>query len=134
MQPVTIAGTDAAAAVRISGLPLMLDIASGTDAAGHPKFVLGLGEASVTSALRPSSTLSGAPSEGAAASALGEGIHPNLVVNVQTIVSLLEGVGLAEDPTLSKVLPYLRSVTTVSGGTKSLGAGVERARVVLGLH
>lgn len=134
VQPVTIAGTDAAAAVRISGLPLMLDIASGTDAAGHPKFVLGLGEASVTSALRPSSTLSGAPSEGAAASALGEGIHPNLVVNVQTIVSLLEGVGLAEDPTLSKVLPYLRSVTTVSGGTKSLGAGVERARVVLGLH
>jgi hypothetical protein len=134
VQAVTIAGTDAAVGVHASGLPVMLDIASGVDSSGHAKFVLGLGEASVTAALSPSSTLAGAASTHAAATALGEGIQPNLLADVPTLLSLLEGVGLTEDPTLSKVLPYLRSVTTVAGGTRSLGAGVERARVVIGLR
>jgi hypothetical protein len=134
VQPVSIAGTDAAVAARVNGLPLMLDIASGVDSSGHAKFVLGLGEASVTAALSPASALAGAPSTAAAASALGEGMHPNLIADVPTLLSLLEGVGLTEDPTLSKVLPYLRSVTTIAGGTRGLGAGVQRARVVLALH
>lgn len=134
VQPVSIAGTDAAVAARVNGLPVMLDIASGVDSSGHAKFVLGLGEASVTAALSPASALAGAPSTAAAASALGEGIHPNLIADVPTLLSLLEGVGLTEDPTLSKVLPYLRSVTTIAGGTRGLGAGVQRARVVLALH
>jgi hypothetical protein len=134
VQPVSIAGTDAAVAARVNGLPVMLDIASGVDSGGHAKFVLGLGEASVTAALSPASALAGAPSTAAAASALGEGIHPNLIADVPTLLSLLEGVGLTEDPTLSKVLPYLRSVTTIAGGTRVLGAGVQRARVVLALH
>ena len=134
IQPATIAGTDAAVSVRASGLPVMLVIASGVDSSGHAKFVLGLGEASVTAALNPSSVLAGAASTHAAETALGEGIHPNLIVDVPTLLSLLEGVGLTEDPALSKVLPYLRAVTTVAGGTHSLGGGVERARVVLGLR
>jgi hypothetical protein len=134
VQPITIAGTDAAVGVRVSGLPLMLDIANGVDSSGHTKFVLGLGEPSVTAALNPSSTLAGAAATTAAATALGEGMHPNLIVDAPTLLSLLEGVGLTEDPTLSKVVPYLRAVTRLAGGTHSLGGGLERARVTVALR
>ena len=46
---------------------------------------------------------------------------------------LLESVGLSEDPSLSRVLPYLRATTTLAGGGHSLGGEVERFKLVLGL-
>ena len=134
VQRASIPGAEAAVGARITGLPIVLDIAAGRDSSGHTKFVLGLGEQSVVSALNPSSVLSGAASTKAAAAALGEGIQPNLTFDVPTLVSLLEGVGLSEDPTLSQVLPYLRRLTTVAGGSHSLGGEVQRVRVVLGLR
>ncbi len=45
--PAHIPGTEAAIGARLTGLPLVLDIAAGRAADGQPKFVLGLGEASV---------------------------------------------------------------------------------------
>ena len=42
--------------------------------------------------------------------------------------------GLSEDPTISKFVPYLRTLTTLAGGGKSLGGGIERFRLVLGLQ
>ena len=134
VQRVSIPGTDAALGVRLSGLPLVLDIAHGRDSSGHTKFVLGLGEASVAAALNPSSTLSGADSTKAAAAALGEGIQPSLLVDVSTFLSLLEGVGLTEDQALSPILPYLRSVTTVAGGARDLGGGIKRVRAIVRLR
>jgi Protein of unknown function (DUF3352) len=130
----SIPGTEAAIGARITGLPIVLDIADGRDAGGHTKFVLGLGEQSVVTALNPSSTLSAAAPAKAAAAALGEGIQPNLTVDLPTLVSLFEGVGLSEDPTLSTLLPYLRSLTTIAGGSHSLGGEVQRVRLVLGLR
>ncbi len=132
--PVSIAGTDAAVGARLTGLPLELVIADGRSSAGQTKFVLGLGEASVAAALNPSSTLAGAASARAAATTLGEGTQPNLIVDFPTVLSLLEGVGLTEGPTLSKVVPYLRSLTTLAGGAHTLAGGVERVRVVVGLR
>jgi hypothetical protein len=134
VQPVSIAGTDAAVGVRLSGLPLMLVVADGRSSTGQTKFVLGLGEASVAAALNPASTLAAAASARAAAAALGEGIQPNLIVDFPTVLSLLEGVGLTEGPTLAKVVPYLRSLATLSGGTHTLSGGVERVRVVVALR
>jgi Protein of unknown function (DUF3352) len=128
----SIPGTDAAIAVRVSGLPLALDIADGRDSRGTTKFVLGLGESSVAAALHPQSTLSSASSTSAAGSALGEGMQPNLLVNVPTIVDLLESVGLTGG--LSGVLPYLHDVGTVSGGTRSVSGGIQRVRVVATLR
>jgi hypothetical protein len=134
VQPVSIAGADEALGVRLKGLPLVLDIANGTDSSGKTKFVLGLGEASVAAALNPPGTLSGAASTRAAEAALGEGIRPNLLMDFPTLLSLLEGVGLTEDPTLSKVVPYLKSLTTLAGGARSPSGGVERVRVTVGLR
>lgn len=134
IQNVSIPGTEAAVAARLSGLPVMLYVADGRASNGQSKFVLGLGEASVTAALNPAGTLAGTAPVSAATAALGEGIQPNLTVDFPTVIGLLEGVGLTEDPSISKVVPYLRSVTTLAGGGHSLGGGVERVRLVLGLR
>jgi hypothetical protein len=133
-QKITVPGTDAAVSVRVPGLPLMLVIANGKDQSGATKFVLGLGEASVTTALHPTSTMASSPARTAAASSLGEGISPSVVFEVQTLVGLLEAVGLTEDPTLSKVLPYARAITTVAGGGHSLPNEIERYKLVAGLR
>lgn len=130
---VTIPGTEAAIGVRITGLPVVLDIAAARDAAGNPKFVLGVGEASVAAALNPPSTMSGSATRSAAAASLGEGIQPSLIVDFPTFLGLLEGVGLIEAPSISKYVPYLRSLTTLAGGGRQLGGGVQRLRLVLGL-
>ncbi len=118
----------------MSGLPVVLDIADGRAAGGQTKFVLGLGEASVPAALNPSSTLAGAAPRAAAAASLGEGIQPSLIVDFPTLLSLLEGVGLLEAPSISKFVPYLRAATTLAGGGHELGGEVERFRLVLGLQ
>ncbi len=134
VSPVSIPGTEAAVGARLNGLPVILDIAAGRASNGHTKFVLGIGEGSVETALNPPSTLATAASRTAAAASLGEGIQPSLIVNLPTFLSLLEGIGLAEDPSISKLVPLLRSATTVTGGGRELGDPVERFRVVVGLQ
>jgi hypothetical protein len=134
VQSISIPGTDAAISARVNGLPVELDIANGTGAGGQTKFVIGLGEASVQDALKPSSTLLTAASTSTAAGTLGEGIRPSVLVEFAPLLTLLEGIGLAEDPSISHVLPYLRSLTTLVGGGKGLGGGIERYRLVAGLQ
>lgn len=130
----SIHGTEAAIAARVNGLPVVLDIADGRDSTGQTKFVLGIGEASVLDALHPPSTLSVAAPRTAAGANLGEGIQPSLIVSFPTFLTLLEGVGLGEDPAISKFLPYLRASTTLVGGGRELAGGVQRFRLVLGLQ
>ncbi len=129
-----IPGTEAAVEAKITGLPVTLVIAAGRTSAGQAKFVMGLGESSITAALNPSSTMSGGSAYTAAQSALGEGIEPSLTVDFATLLSLLEGVGLSEDPSVAPFVPFLRDSTTLAGGGKSLGGGIERLRFVLGLQ
>jgi hypothetical protein len=132
--PASIPGTEAAVGARVSGLPVVLDIADGRAANGQTKFVLALGEASVPAALSPSSTLAGAASRSAAAASLAEGIQPSLIVDFPTLLGLFEGVGLLEAPSIAKFVPYLRAATTLAGGGHELGGGVERFRLALGLQ
>lgn len=51
-----------------------------------------------------------------------------------TLVGLLEAVGLTEDPTLSKVLPYARAITSIAGGGHALPDEVERYKLVATLR
>ncbi|HTY95697.1 MAG TPA: DUF3352 domain-containing protein [Solirubrobacteraceae bacterium] len=132
VQAATIPGSEEAASVSLTGLPLPMVIASGHDSTGQPVFVLGLGESSVTEALTPSSTLAGGERATAAAHALGEGIQPSLIVDVPTLLSVLEALGLTESAG-STLTGYLRAATTVSGGARELGDGVQRVKLVVGL-
>lgn len=134
IQPASIPGTDAAVGARVKGLPVLLYIANGKGAGGATKFVLGLGEASVTAALSPSSTLASSAARTSGATTLGEGLQPSLLFEVPTLVGLLEGIGLTEDPTLSKLAPTLKAIASVTAGGHSLGSDVERYKLVLALQ
>ncbi|TMK23568.1 MAG: hypothetical protein E6G62_11860 [Actinobacteria bacterium] len=134
VQSASVPGAEAAATMRLTGLPVALVIASGRAGGGKSKFVIGLGEPSVTAALTPSSPLASAPGASEAAAALGEGAQPSIILEVPTLLGMLEGIGLTEDPTISPFVPYLRSLTTVAGGAHPLDASVERFRLVLGLR
>jgi len=116
----TIAGTDAALTVKLTGFPAVIYIAN-----GQGKFVLGLGQQSVEGALAPSSTLATSPAYSTATATLGGGIEPSLI-------GFLEGVGLTQSPSLANILPYLKSLGTLTAGATSQD-GVEHFRVVLGL-
>jgi hypothetical protein len=128
----TIAGTDAAVSVKLQGFPAVIFIADGRGANGRSKFVLGLGQQSVQGALAPSSTLSTSPAYSSAGSALGGGIEPGLIVEFPTMLGFLEGLGLTQSPGISSLVPYFKSLGTLTAGATSQG-GVERFRAVLGL-
>ena len=123
----TIPGTDAAISVKLQSFPAVIFIAS-----GQGKFVLGLGQASVEGALAPSSTLSTSPAYTSATSALGGGIEPSLIVEFPTLLGFLEGVGLTQSPGVSNLVPYFKSLGTLTAGATSQG-DVEHFRVVVGL-
>ena len=57
-----------------------------------------------------------------------------MLLEVPTLLSLLEGIGLTEDPTIAPFVPYLRSITAVAGGPHRVDAAVERFKLVLGLR
>ena len=123
----SIAGTDAAVSVKLQGFPAVIFIAD-----GQGKFVLGLGQQSVQGALTPSSTLSTSPAYASATSELGGGIEPSLIVEFPTLLGFLESLGLTQSPGVSNLVPYFKSLGTLTAGAKSQG-GVEHFRVVLGL-
>jgi len=123
----SIPGTDAAVSVKLEGFPAVIFIAD-----GQGKFVLGLGQPSVQAALTPSSTLSTSPSYASATSALGGGIEPSVIVEFPTLLGFLEGVGLTDSPGVSNLVPYFKSLGTLTAGATSQG-GVEHFRLVVGL-
>jgi hypothetical protein len=128
----SIPGTEAAISARLRDFPLALDIAAGRGSDGTPKFVLGLGPASVGAALDPPSTLLSSATGAAAAKSLG-GTPPSVIVQFPTLIGLLEGIGLAESPPVSSYLPLLRSLSTLAGGGSEPGEGIDRFELALGL-
>ncbi len=123
----SIPGTDAAVSVKLQGFPAVIFIAD-----GQGKFVLGLGQTSVQGALSPSSTLSTSSSYSTASSTLGGGIEPSLIIEFPTLLGFLEGIGLTQSPGISSLVPYLKSLGTLTAGASSQ-SGVQHFRVVLGL-
>jgi hypothetical protein len=132
VEALSIPGAEASITAGVKGLPLPLVIASGRDSAGQAKFVVGLGSDSVNTVLDPPKKLAGSNAYQAASGALG-GAQPGLIVSVPTVLALLEGAGLAEDPTISGLVPFLHGISAVYGGDQSLGS-VERFRMLLGLR
>lgn len=127
VEPATIAGTDAAVSVKLQGFPAVLFVAS-----GNSKLIVGLGQTSITGALSPSKTLAGSTSYRTAAASLGDGIEPSLIVEFPTLVGFLEGIGLSQSAPLANLMPTLKSLGTLTAGSKS-EPGVQRFRAVLGL-
>jgi hypothetical protein len=125
---VNVASAETTLAVRSANSPLTIDVA-----AGHGKFVIGLGETSIEQALAPSSTLSGSAAYSTAQSTLGTGMKPTLMVEFPTLLGFMEGLNLQENPMLSKIFPYLRQLNTLTAGSGHTGT-LTRSRLVLALR
>ncbi len=128
----TIPGADTAMSVKLQGFPAVIFVANGVGSNGQAKFVLGLGQQSVQGALAPSSTLSTSPAYTSATSALGDGIEPSLIVEFPTMLGFLEGLGLTQSPGVSNLVPYFKSLGTLTAGATSQG-GIQHFKVVVGL-
>ena len=76
--------------------------------------------------------VSSSATRASSATALG-GAQPSLILQVPTLLGLIEGIGLTESPPVSTYLPYLRTLTTISGGGLEPGGGIERFRIAVGL-
>lgn len=129
----SIPGTDAAASVKVAGFPATIYVAN-----GQGKFVVGLGRASVLGALHASSTLAGSSAYKAAASALGGGVKPSLILEFPALLSLLEAIGVTQSEALAGVLPSLKSLGRLTAGSstqedRSAGSTTTRVRAVLEL-
>jgi hypothetical protein len=124
----SIPGTDAAKSVKLQGFPAAIFIADGAG-----KFVLGLGQQSIEGAISPSATLSTSAAYSNAASTLGGGIEPSLIVEFPTLLGFLEGIGLTQSPSVSGLVPYLKSLGTLTAGASGGGGGTQRYKAVLGL-
>ena len=128
----TIPGADTAVSVKLQGFPAVIFVANGVGSNGQAKFVLGLGQQSVQGALAPSSTLSTSPAYTSATTALGGGIEPSLIVEFPTMLGFLEGLGLTQSPGVSNLVPYFKSLGTLTAGASGQG-GVQHFKLVVGL-
>jgi hypothetical protein len=128
VRPVVLPGTEAAAAIQLKGLPVPLQVAAAGD-----KFVIGVGLSPVAQALSPSGTLGASSAYQSAVKSLGEGIQPALMLNVPALVGLVNVLGSSGNGLLAQLMPYLRSLSTLTGGTKKLGGNSSRARLLFGL-
>ncbi|MGA9286236.1 MAG: DUF3352 domain-containing protein [Solirubrobacteraceae bacterium] len=128
----TVPGADTAVSVKLEGFPAVIFVANGVGSNGQAKFVLGLGQQSVQGALAPSSTLSTSPAYTSATTALGGGIEPSLIVEFPTMLGFLEGLGLTQSPGVSNLVPYFKSLGTLTAGASGQG-GVQHFKLVVGL-
>lgn len=126
----TIAGAESAIEVHITGFPLTIDIG-----AGNGLLAIGAGPASVQAVLVPSGEPLGQSSLYHSASAqLGSGSKPTVIFDFPSLLAFIEGIGFSESPSLSPVLPYLRSLGTLAASEQSLGSNVTRLHAVLQLQ
>ena len=131
--PATIPGTEAAVEAKITGLPVTLVIADGRASDGQAKFVLGLGESSITDALSPRARCRRAPPRAPPRARSGKGSRraspptPHAAEPDRRARS-------QRSSTVAPFVPFLRNSTALAGGGKSLGGGVQRLRLVLGLQ
>jgi hypothetical protein len=127
VSPVALPGTETAANVTVSGVPVPIQVA-----VGKGKFVIGIGLSPVSAALSPSGTLGSSAAYQTAVKSLGEGIQPALMINVPALLGLTGVLGIGNSGAVGQLLPYLHSLTTVTGGSKQLGS-VKRIRLLFGV-
>jgi hypothetical protein len=127
VSPTSVPGAQSALSVRVQGLPITLDMG-----AGAGKLVIGLGPESVQGALSPTGALSSSSLYGSASSSLGG--KPSVILDFPMALSLLEGLGIEENPSLAPTLGYLRSLGTLSGSVQGLGGAVLRLHLLAALQ
>ena len=111
--------------INAASLPFTFDVA-----AGGGRIVVALGTTSLNDALASTGRLSASSSFGTAASLLGSGIQPDLIVELPGIAELLKNLNVAGSASTAKVLPYLQRLGTVALGSGTT-SGERHIRIVV---
>jgi hypothetical protein len=128
ISPLDVQGLDDGFSLRSGGSP-RIDVGLAGD-----KFIVSVGSlAAFKKAVSPGQALGSAPAFTAAAAKLGGGLRPSFYLDLQRVVSLIEGfAGGSAD--FAKAKPYLDTFGAVVAGAKDEGDGVTRARFVVTLR
>lgn len=111
--------------INAASLPFTFDVA-----AGGGRIVVALGTTSLNDALASTGRLSASSSFGTAASLLGSGIQPDLIVELPSIAELLKNLNVAGSASTAKVLPYLQRIGTIALGSGTT-SGERHIRIVV---
>ncbi|MCW2966578.1 MAG: hypothetical protein JWM71_350 [Solirubrobacteraceae bacterium] len=128
VQSANVQGYDSAIEVRSPRLPVSVFVA-----AGGNHFSVGINPQALTDLLHPSSTLGSSATYANARKALGGDLKPVFVLDTPSIVGLLEGFGLSNQPSFAKAKPILDVLGPISVGTAHDG-NVARAAFALALR
>jgi hypothetical protein len=125
----TVEGYDTAIQMRISQrLPISLFVA-----ANGERFSLGINPQALTDVLHPAKQFGDSSSYAAATKALGGEVKPVFVLDIPTVINLVEGLGAGNSAGFAKVKPYLDALGTLAAGTAHDG-DVSRFALALGLR
>jgi hypothetical protein len=111
--------------INVASLPFTFDVA-----AGGGRIVVALGTTSLNDALASTGRLSASSSYATAASLLGSGIQPDLIIELPAIATLLKNLNVAGSASTAKVLPYLDRLGTVALGSGT-ASGERHVRIVV---
>ena len=128
VRPADVPGYDKAYQVRVPPLPFAVFIAGSDE-----RVSIGLNPKALSDVAAPTDKLGDAGSFDSASSALGDGIRPSVLVDFPTVVQLLEGIGLGNNPDYKKAKPYLDAIGVISAGGKHEG-DTSKARLAVGLR
>ncbi len=123
-----IRGYEKAIEVRAPRLPIPFYVAAGGDV-----FSLGVNADALADVVKPSQRLGDSTAYKGAAKLLGSGIRPSFVLDLPTVVRLLEGFGLGNRPEFARVKRYLDAIGAIGAGASRQG-DVTHSRLVVGLR
>lgn len=118
----SIPGAESAIAIRIPGLPVLLD--AGADS---QRLAIGLGPESVRISLGPPEE--NAPGGFYEQSVAKLGGKPVVIAHVPTFVLMLNSLGINENPTAAPVVASLHSLLLAAGAVQGLGEGIVRLHI-----
>ncbi|HYM58393.1 MAG TPA: DUF3352 domain-containing protein [Solirubrobacteraceae bacterium] len=126
VQPVRVAGADAAFRIANSDLdrPIVL-------ARGNGRVVLAYGERAAADGLKPAQRLGDADVFAQAKATLGGDYQPAFLVSMPALVAAIEQAG-HPDPGYARAEPYLEALSVIAGGSRREGKKL-RSRVAVGL-
>jgi hypothetical protein len=111
--PATIPGYDTAIKAGLAdGLPVALNVA-----ANDERFSIGINPQAMADVLAPEKTFGDSETYDRANDVLGGDVRPLFVLDFPSVISVIEGFGLTENPDYAKVKPYLDAYGTIAFGS-----------------
>ncbi len=123
-----VTGYDRAIEIRYPGLPVSMFLA-----ASGERVSFGLNPQALADVAKPGSKLGDSAGYRTAAGALGKGLRPVMLVDTQTVLALLQSLGVGLDQRFAKAKPYLDAIGVITAGTGASG-DARRARLAVALR